>query len=413
MKRDIFCIISLSLCVFLFGCEISPSVPSYQYSQKKGQTVFYNSNEEDLIRESPNYPTQQEEELYVGKLENEVILNETQQDKIIDLVDIMLQGLYRMSFVSDSTDHIARAYSIMNQQLKKQICSSGMYEALFYATKYNNIDVDIERLTISDYVTHYRNDSVGDLIRVVCSLKISVNSKNTLELSQVFPQYSIGNMNRVDLYLYLKENDMGEFSLYAYREVTINPLTVIWYTPNGIMKECLNTVKLYTIENDPTRLYSQVEYLCDSEIDPSVHTKIENTLTNFAKAIFDCSSIESQSKINTIASSALNRQYEIYREQALQSLYNNVLVSCEYNCFDTLRVFTDGDKCYYETFLVVNYESKTDEDITHLTFGELNIPIGSYSAIVRALVTTYGDYEVYNWTLLSVTDKSPGINTIN
>lgn len=407
-KYPAICILAI-LFLFASGCEVCVSTPFYQHAITETCSPLKDISEEEIISRSANYPTPAEENEYVGEKMEVINLNETQKQAVLNLTNKILPGLYRMSFVVDSTDYyINDAYSVMTPALATQLTSTGLYESMFYAAKFNNIDIDIETVELSNSIVLYQNISVGEIIRVFCSLKIAVNSNSSEALLQTFPQYSLGNMNRIELYLYLVPNSEQSFSLYAYREVTINPLVVSWYTPTGIVRHCLNPVKLYTIENNPSALYRNVEYAYEEQINTDIHRIIENTMVDFSEIVFNTDS-HNKNGISHVALPSLARQYIKYTDQSQALSHTSHLISYKYNRFDTLNVFRDESGFYYEVFMIVGYESQSQGDNTFLTFGDVKIPVGSYSGVIRALVTASGDCKVYDWTLLSVAYKSPGV----
>lgn len=411
-------VLALLSALLLSGCEADSTIPYYRYAENgfygtvaaDEKEYFVYCDEEELRQISIDYPTEAEESTYIGKRIGSIEVSADDRSILKKRIDTILQSFYRMCFTNSSSDCMEPAYEIMTPLLERNVRGSGLFASNFYAARECKFDIDIESVDISGFIPTYLSKNENELLRVFCTIKVMVNSEDTPQLQEIYPSYSCGNMNLVEICLYFINDE--DYSLYAIRTASPDPLSTTWYTPHEMIKSIKSNIRLYEIENDPNQLYSGKALIGKVSLDKDQHTAILSSLTQFIKLVFNDSSFSNESLMDCMDSS-IRHQYTEYVESVSKSLESSHLAGLVYEELDSVKQYSDGSRDYYETYIRIGYETVVNSstfDCEYFTLGRTRIPVGSYSATLRVLITTDGQYEIVDWTMTSIVNKTSSLN---
>lgn len=423
-SKIIILVIAVAVLMIFVGCEVDSRIPYYRYTidnlNGKGQSnhhkYFDHISDAELMNISLDYPSKEEEQKYIGSYVADLENYDDLKNEIKSNIDIIMQTIYRINFTNKSLGELDMLYDIMSGDLESTVRTSQMLESKIEAALINSLDIDIQTLFIFGNIKKYHDEEGSEIIRIPCKAKITINSDDIARLQNVFPNYYIGDMNLIELYIYFKKVS-DSLVLCAWRESSPDPLTVTWFTSSGIIHDQKSTIRLFEIENDRQIMYQGK--IPGSKIALSIEEQenIAYLMNLFADKIFNFNQ-ESPEEVAKNAELFLSNHnnlnaFDKFSHQLQENIESIKLMGIANEKIDPIPTYYDELGIYYEAYINLGYEMycKPDIDQNYINYGNVKIPCGSYFGTIKALLTVdeQNNWKICEWTLMSLRNKTFGL----
>ncbi len=414
-------VILIVILVSFNACEVDSTIPSYRYRQdnlnNKGDLsieskYFVEISDIDIKWIFPEYPSFSEESQHLNITPNRNCHLDISiyREQIKNSIDYIIQEYYYYNYSYPKIED-QDCKNMINCELEQALNSADYFMNIQSKAIENNINIDISELVIYENIDTYTHNDNDVIVRVPCWFRLFVDTNDVESLVKYFPQLYPGNMNIINATFYFSINKDG-ILLNGWREVYANPLTVKWFTPDGINIQQKSHILLFEVENDRLAIYEGKEWLGEKHLEPDMNIKLINCLSSFAEALFSFDDANYWDRLYGYYAIQDEKITKSARENLLEN-YSAKLMGYKEEPSGLTSVYSDNQGEYYEVILHLAYEvypRLQDNKSSYIEIENVRIPIGSYTATLKALVSIKNkELILNNWVLLSFKNKTKGL----